>query len=342
MFAAERKNMGNTSTAKPVVAVAITVALTALFVTSLDGPHASPGDMPFDPAWMVDVPDNRPVRASVTMSFDHASRHVEARRGPYPAAAPMAEMQATRTARVPRELRTVALSLDARGMLDAGIEAGLENHTGCDITFAPCGDRDAVELLMVNRVDVALMGGSLSSRERHAGLRQTPLGVELFALAVAPEFPLQSLSSSQVRKVLTGEITNWQQLGCDRGAIVVVVPSRKDLLQRAGTAIIKGDNFTANAVRVADGQRVRDQLLRNDGAIAVVRLESPAQPGMKLLQIDRIPPTIEAFRSGHYPFGSELQLITSGNPDEFARQLLNYADSEDGQELLGRSLLVLH
>jgi phosphate transport system substrate-binding protein len=235
----------------------------------------------------------------------------------------------------------IAVGGNAASMMDPALQAGFQEHiTDLEVSFAGCADRDAVELRMVHRVDLALLGGSLSTREQGAGLRQTKLGLELFALAVAPDFPLESISSSQMRQVLSGQVREWQQLGCDRGAVVVVVPSRKPLANRAARELIRGDSFSANAIRVADDQHVADQILRNPGAIAVVRVLSAPRVGMKLLQIDWTPPTPEAFAYDNYPYGVPLHVVYSGQPDEFTQRFLDYAGSEAGREILGRTLLL--
>lgn len=209
-------------------------------------------------------------------------------------------------------------------------------------SFVTCPDRTAVEQMMVGRLDFVLLGGSLSAREQHAGLRQTRIGVELFALVVAPDFPARSLTRTQVRQVLTGEVSDWQQLGYDAGPVVAVVPSDRELAERAARALILGDDFAAGAVRVASEREVADQMLRTPGAIGVVRITGqPMEAGQKLLQIDWTPPTPEAFTYGTYPFGSPVHLVTSGQPSTLALRFLQFAQSEDGRELLGRTLSLL-
>jgi len=207
-------------------------------------------------------------------------------------------------------------------------------------SFVACRDRDGVELLMTGRVDLALIGGRLSVREQQAGMRQTQLGVELFALAVAADFPVHSLTRVQVRQIFTGEITDWQQIGYDRGPIVPVVPADQELADRAAQALILGDNFTAAAIRVAGERHVADQILRNRGAIGVVRVTAAMEAGQKLLQIDWTAPTAEAFAYGTYPYGVPLQLVTGSQPTTAAQHFLQFMRSESGRELLGRTLLL--
>lgn len=256
----------------------------------------------------------------------------------FPAPAMESELRQEQAA---REQAVIAVGRNAARSADAVVEKAFA--AACpdlEGSFVACHDRDGVELMMTGRVDMALLGGSLSVREQHAGMRQTRLGVELFALAVAADFPTHSLTRTQMRQLLTGEITDWQQLGYDRGPVVAVVPADQELADLAAHTLILGDNFAASAIRVAGERHVADQILRNRGAIGVVRVTRAMEVGQKLLQIDWTPPTAEAFGYGAYPYGVPLHLVTSGQPSAMALRFLQFAKSEDGRELLGRTLLV--
>lgn len=291
-------------------------------------------------------PDPRVVRRSLALRGDLPPA-VETTASPVVAAmfdvafsAPAGETQpAGRQAQRDREAVIVAVGRNAAASADATVEQAFA-RTCADLapSFVACPDRDAVELMMTGRVDLALLGGSLSAREQHAGLRQTRLGVELFALVVAPDFPADSLSRTQIRQLLAGEVADWQQLGYDRGPVVVVVPADPALAERAQRALILGDRFAAGAIRVGSDLHVADQLLQKRGAIGVVRITGAMAIGQKLLQIDWTPPTVMAFDYGNYPYGVPLHLVTSGQPADAAMRFLEFARSDDGRELLGRTL----
>lgn len=205
----------------------------------------------------------------------------------------------------------------------------------------PTMDRDAVELLMVGRADFGVIGGQLSSRETAAGLRQMRLGVELFALVMAPDAPVRSLTRQQVRQIFTAEVTHWAQLGLPGGHIVAVVPSDRLLAERAAKVLMPGDAFASTCLGVASERHVVDQLLREPGAIGVVRLGmGPLEAGQKLLQIDWNAPSLEGFECGNYPFGMPVTLVTSGQATGIALRFAEFAGGEEGQQLLGRSLLL--
>jgi hypothetical protein len=260
-----------------------------------------------------------------------------------PPPAPMAESARVDQRGAPSGVAAVVLGQNAKSVVDRALFAGFTTACGGEVLTEPvvCSDRDAVELMLVGRADFAVIGGQLTQRDVQAGLRQVQLGVELFALAVPVSSPLRSLSHQQVRQIFTGAVTHWQQLGVHGGAIVAVVPSDHALADRAARALIPGDQFGSTCLGVASDRHVRDQLLREPGAIGIVRVhDAPVDGEQKLLQIDWSPPTLAAFGYGTYPFGVPCHLVTSGQPTGIARRFQEFVGSDAGRAHLGRWLLL--
>lgn len=261
-----------------------------------------------------------------------------------PPAAPAAETgaQLERVERPTLDTERVVLGHNAAASVDPRLQrAFAASRDDVRTEFVVCTDREVVELLMVGRAEFGLIGGDLSTREVQAGLRQTQIGVELFALTVSPDSSVRSLTNSQVRDIFTGKVTDWQQLGMGSGAIVPVVPSDPDVAERASRALMPGDAFASTCVKARNERYVVDQLLQHKGAIGIVRInEQPRETGQRLIQIDWTSPTREAYGYGTYPYGVPLHLVTSGQPDASARAFLEFARSEQGQQMLGQSLVL--
>lgn len=258
-----------------------------------------------------------------------------------PQAAPQAEM-APREAEPERPRAAIVVGHSAVHAIDPKLQAAFAQWRGTVETKPMlCSDRDAVETMQLGRADFAIIGGNVSARDNQAGLRGTRVGVELFALAVAPGSPLRSLTHQQVRQVFTGQVQRWSQLGLEGGAIVAVVPSDRAMSERAAKTLIPGDAFASVCLGVASEQHVADQILREPGAIGIVCVTGqPLVPGMRLLQIDWTTPSVDAFGYGTYPFGIPVTLVTSGQPAGVAADFLRFARGE-GRDLLARSLLPL-
>lgn len=237
-------------------------------------------------------------------------------------AAPLGEV---RPPAEPRPGARIVLGQHAAHVIDETIQRGFAAlDPSREPTFVPRTDRDAIDLLLVGEADFVVVGAQLSERERGAGLFQTRLGVELYALAVAPGSPVGSLSRQQVRQIFTGAVTDWRELGFAPGPIVAVAPSEQKKAERAARALLPGDPFAESVVRVATNRHVADQILQHPTAIGIVTIDADKVSGMKLVSIDLCPPTPEAYEHGTYPFGVPIHLVTAGLPNGEAQRFLDH------------------
>ncbi|MBL9078373.1 MAG: substrate-binding domain-containing protein [Planctomycetes bacterium] len=254
-----------------------------------------------------------------------------------PSPAPLVEPRPA----APRPATTrIALGQHAVHVIDDGLQRGFDaTASGHTAVFLPRTDRDAIDLLLLGEADFAVVGTQLSPREQQAGLQQSRLGVELFALAVAPDSPVRSLTRQQVRQVFTGAVTDWQQLGLPSGPIVAVAPAEQRKAERAARTLLPGDGFAESVVRVASNRHVADQILQHPTAIGIVTIDADKVSGMQLIAIDWCPPTPEAYEHGTYPFGVPVHLVTAGPPAGEARRFLDYLRGTAREQLTARLCL---
>lgn len=216
-------------------------------------------------------------------------------------------------------------------------------HGQCELELAVTAttDRDAIDLVRVGRQDAALVLGELSPRDIQAGLRQVWLGSEVFAVATSAASPVTNLGRADLRALLTGQVTSWSKLGGNATIVQLVLPRAPERLQRAAQVLITGDDFAQRGLRVGSDAEVFEQIRRAPGALGIVSLTTtPCDPEFRLLSVDRVPPMVETFAVGTWPFGQKLVLVTSGAPGDLAAMLLEFLRSPAGKELFASSLVV--
>ncbi|MCL2020800.1 MAG: substrate-binding domain-containing protein [Betaproteobacteria bacterium] len=172
----------------------------------------------------------------------------------------------------------------------------------------------------------------------------TPIAKEAFVFLVNEDNPVTNLRVEQIRAIYSGKINNWQEVGGQPGKIMAFQRNEGSGSQTAMLRNVMGDTPMRKPLKEEFhgdmGGLVRDvAAYRNmDHAIgysfryyATVMTEIP---GIRLLAIDGIAPTLENIRNGIYPFTDEFCIVTARPLSENAQKLLDWFLSNEGQQLI--------
>ena len=81
------------------------------------------------------------------------------------------------------------------------------------------GTHDAYMNLLEGKSDVIIASRDISRNEKVSSeelgveLETAPLAIDALVFIVNPKNPVKNLTADQVRKIYTGEITNWKEVG---------------------------------------------------------------------------------------------------------------------------------
>jgi ABC-type phosphate transport system substrate-binding protein len=260
-----------------------------------------------------------------------------------PAAPAPGVESSTRQLQSPAQTIPVALGREAALWFDREMQAAFAAaNPDWNVATSTSLEREALARLTAGEAECALYSGTLTSRDLHAGLQQVRIGAELYALVVADDFPARNLTRSQMRQALTGEVQDWQQLGYTTGPVLVIVPADRSAADRAARALILGDNFHTSFFRLSDEAQVYSRVQHTRGAIGIVKVTGARPkppPGLRYMLVDWMAPTAANLRTGSYPHGQPMQLVTVGAPNAEARKLQHFFASPEGRDLLARHLV---
>lgn len=182
-------------------------------------------------------------------------------------------------------------------------------------------------------------------------LHMTPIGREAFVFFVNSRNPVDNLTVEQIRKIYTGEIRNWKDVGGNRQRIrpfqraensgsqsallrlmdglPLMEPKREDRLGGMGDII--NEVAAYRNYKNAIGYSFRFYATEMDGSSDI-----------KLLALDGISPTRESIRDGSYPISNVFYAITAapvGQPapedtDKDLHALLDWICSPQGQQII--------
>ena len=173
-----------------------------------------------------------------------------------------------------------------------------------------------------------------------------PFATDAFIFVANEANPINSITIDEARRIYTGEITNWRQLGGENREIIAFQRNRdagsQNLMEKLvmqGTPMKDAPvDFVVSTM--GDLMRVVKNYDGSPGAIGYTVYyyaeEMNMARGLKILAIDGIEPNPETIRSGEYPLlNPKYVVIPADAPvDAPNRILFNWLLSDEGQRLV--------
>ncbi len=155
------------------------------------------------------------------------------------------------------------------------------------------------------------------------------------AIIVNKDNPISSISRKELKKIYTGEITNWKELG---GEDMKIIPVTRD--SSSGTFEVfeekvlgKDTQMISSAVVQGSNQAVKVTVTKTPGAIGYIGL-GYIDGSVKVLQYDGIIPSEKSVSSGAYEISRPLFMYTNGQPVGVVKEFIDFVLSKDGQKIV--------
>ncbi|MCM1226561.1 MAG: substrate-binding domain-containing protein [Clostridium sp.] len=180
--------------------------------------------------------------------------------------------------------------------------------------------------------------------ELRVGLDITPVAMDGFVFITHKDNPVDSLTVEQVKKIYTGEITNWSEVG---GEDAEIIPYQRESNSGSQTAmeqfVMEGELLTDPA----DGYRINGmgELIEKIGEYKN-RKNSIGytyyyyinnlykSDDIKTLKINGISPENENLLNGSYPFTTSYYAVMTDDTTGIMRELRDYLLTSEGQEII--------
>lgn len=178
--------------------------------------------------------------------------------------------------------------------------------------------------------------------EYESGTVIFPVAWDAICFITHPDNPVDSISSEQARKVLTGEITSWKELGGPDQKILLIYRHQTEEGRFSGVGymtrrLLFNDldvNYTTRALHFRDSALVEKNVENFKWSIAPDGYSSAHKRQVKILAMDTIPCTQETIRSGEYPYYRPLYLVTRGSPEGKVKDFIDWIISPEGQSII--------
>jgi phosphate transport system substrate-binding protein len=218
---------------------------------------------------------------------------------------------------------------------------------GLEIKYSTRKSTDGLAAVQQRTADVAFVARPLSTFELTqiapvAYVLPLPQSVPV-RVVVNPQLPVTNLTSSQLREIFSGAITNWSDVGGPVAPIKLVIPAESSDTGRVfqqqilGTRpLLLGENTT-----IAQTDAEVDPLVASQpnaiGITATQPKTDPALASVQTIQIDDAAPTSKNVTDGTYPVSRPINVVISNQLGPQARAWIDFIFSPEGERIVGET-----
>lgn len=174
----------------------------------------------------------------------------------------------------------------------------------------------------------------------------TPIATDALIFVVNANNPVSNLTTEQLQKIYSGEITNWKEVGGNDEDILAFQRNADAGSQTLMKKLVMGDIEFADApkdVIIGDMGTLMESVKNYDNSANAIGYsvyyyanDMRMAEGLKILSVDGVEPTAETIAAGQYPHLNPYYSVipTNTQAGSPARVLYEWLLSEQGQYLL--------
>ncbi|MDR0768076.1 MAG: phosphate ABC transporter substrate-binding protein, partial [Methanosarcinales archaeon] len=164
------------------------------------------------------------------------------------------------------------------------------------------------------------------------------IAVDGIAVIINPSNPVDSLTIDQLRKIYSGEIRNWNEVGGEDAVIAAIARDSASGTQEFFRAAVMGrTDLRADLITQSATGAVTQEVAQNPRAIGFIGA-AYQNPYIKTIGIETdgavVMPTEESMLDGSYPLARPLHLYTVKDPKQAVSDFISFILSADGQEIV--------
>ena len=229
---------------------------------------------------------------------------------------------------------TISGSSAMQPLVLAAAEKFMDKHPKADIQVQAGGS--GTGLSQVSEGSVQIGNSDVFAEEKDGidakALTDHKVAVVGMAAAVNPEVGVKDISKDELKKIFTGKIKNWKELGGKDQKITLV--HRPDSSGTRATFVKYAlDGATpAEGITEDSSNTVKKLIAETPGAIGYLAFSYLTDDKITPLSIDGVKPEESNVESGKYTIWAYEHSYTKGEPDGLAKQFLDYLMSDEVQK----------
>ena len=237
----------------------------------------------------------------------------------------------------------LAGSTSMEKLCEAMAESFMEKNPGVTVTVEYTGSGAGLESLAAGSVDIGNASRGLKDEEKASGAVENIVAIDGIAVITNKSCSIKDVTSKDLAKIYSGEITDWDELGGKEQPIVVIGREAGSGTRDAFEELLEVKDGCVYAQELDSTGAVLAKVGTTPGAIGYVSLDV-VDDTVSELKIDGVEPTEEEILAGKYMLQRPFVMATKGEisgQNELVQAWFNYINSDDGKEVIKQVGLII-
>jgi len=237
----------------------------------------------------------------------------------------------------------LAGSTSMEKLCEAMAESFMERNLGVTVTVEYTGSGAGLESLAAGSVDIGNASRGLKDEEKASGAVENIVAIDGIAVITNKSCSIKDVTSKDLAKIYSGEITDWAELGGKEQPIIVIGREAGSGTRDAFEELLEVKDGCVYAQELDSTGAVLAKVATTPGAIGYVSLDV-VDDTVSGLKIDGVEPTEKEILAGKYMLQRPFVMATKGEisgQNELVQAWFNYINSDDGKEVIKQVGLII-
>ncbi len=237
----------------------------------------------------------------------------------------------------------LAGSTSMEKLCEAMAESFMERNPGVTVTVEYTGSGAGLESLAAGSVDIGNASRGLKDEEKASGAVENIVAIDGIAVITNKSCSIKDVTSKNLAKIYSGEITDWAELGGKEQPIIVIGREAGSGTRDAFEELLEVKDGCVYAQELDSTGAVLAKVATTPGAIGYVSLDV-VDDTVSGLKIDGVEATEKEILAGKYMLQRPFVMATKGKisgQNELVQAWFNYINSDDGKKVIKKAGLII-